>query len=178
MSRLAQTRPGAISAGLLLVTAGCGVGSFFWEPLRWIDAHANELSTSDGVAVAMGIAAVAAIGAGFAGVVVAFAISSERPAVIEFRNIVGPLLKANWSSVIRCAFAAAILALTAGTLFAAKVYGWAAWISIAAVALLLHSMARNLYLFSVLLEVIAIGDERDKRVNNVVPVDKVITAVG
>jgi hypothetical protein len=123
----------------------------------------------------MGIAAVAAIGAGFAGVIVAFAISSERPTVIEFRNKVGPLLEANWSSVIGCSFAAAILALAAGTLFATKANAAAGWTAIAAVALLLHSMARNMYLFSVLLQVIAIGDKRDKQAANIVPIAKVIT---
>lgn len=173
--RWAQTRPAVITGLLVAATIGCGVASLHWAPLQSINHRAADLASGDAVGVTMGIASVAAIGAGFAGVVVAYAISSERPTVVEFRSMVGPLLKANWLSVIGCSFSAALLALLGGALFAMEAATWAAWVSIAAVALLLHSIARNMYLFLVFLDVIAIGDERDKRAAAVVPIESVIT---
>lgn len=174
-SRLAQTKPGAISAALVILAITCGLTSQLWAPLRWINEQCEAMTSGDGVMVAIGVASVAAIGAGFAGVVVAYAISSERPVVVEFRSKVGPLLKSNWLSVIGCSFSAAILGLVGATLFAASVPTIAAWTSILAVALLLHGVLRNMYLFSVFLKVVALGDERDKQAAAVVPLSKVVT---
>lgn len=169
------TNPGLITGLIIVATVGCGIGSRYWAPLRWINERAGEVQASDGAMIAMGVASVAAIGAGFSGVVVAYAISSERPTVVEFRRRVGPLLKANWMSVINCSFSSAVLALADGTLFVTGHPSAAAWVSVAAVGLLLHGMARSMYLFSVFLEVVALGDRRDNAAAAVIPLDKVVT---
>ncbi|WP_341266924.1 hypothetical protein [Gordonia malaquae] len=129
------------------------------------------------IMVAVGIASTAAVVAGFAGVVVAYGMSSDRPVIIRFRYDVGPTLKKNWMSVIGGSFASAFGGLTGAALFAAALGAIGTWICIAASAVLLHSVGRCLFLFSLLLDVIAAGDERDRSTERTVPVDQAVGVV-
>ncbi|WP_128383022.1 hypothetical protein [Mycobacteroides abscessus] len=158
-----ENKPIIITAFLVVATASYRV--LVWRqilpPFLEHTLANTELSVS--VAIALGLASVAAIAAGFAGAIIVFGISADSAIMRSFRAKTEHLLRPNWKSVIGSAFMSAILGLFCAYFLAAD------WIWLAAPALalgtllLLHSIIRMIWLFGVLLSLVTTQDQKNVR---------------
>lgn len=121
------------------------------------------------VASYVGLAATAAVAAGFAGVVIVFGLSGQTPVFLRFRTKSGERMRANWISIIGCAFAAAGLGLLAAVLQIASAYALGIALFELGVFLFVHSAARTVWVLLVLIKVVQVDDGNQLREANTIP---------
>ncbi|BBY38467.1 hypothetical protein MMAN_26010 [Mycobacterium mantenii] len=161
-----ENRPIVVTASLTTVVAAWRI--LAWRkvlpsPLEYLLSH-TDLSVT--VAIALGLASVAAVAAGFAGFIIIFGISSDSSIMRAFRAKTELYLRPNWKSIISNAFLAAVLGLACAVFLAAH-WIWVAAVSLALGALLLvHSMVRMVWLFGILLALVSTQDQKDSKKAN------------
>ena len=116
-----------------------------------------------GVSIALGLASVSAIAAGFAGAIIVFGISADTEIMRKFRLRTAKALRSNWISVIGSSFASAVVSLVAAVFVAAEWFALAAPTLTFGLLLLIHGLVRMLWLFGVLLEIVQLQDDRTDR---------------
>jgi hypothetical protein len=158
-----EDNPTVITAVLVAVVAGWRI--CVWRRLvpSYIETFLSKTDPTISVPIALGLASVAAIAAGFAGAIIVFGISSDSVIMQAFRKKTGNALRANWKSVIASSFASAVLGLFGATLIAAHWIWLAAPTLLLGVLLLLHSLTRMVWLFGVLLNLVATQDHQIDR---------------
>jgi hypothetical protein len=121
----------------------------------------------------LGAATVAAMVAGFAGVVVIFALGSgsERFRYMRIRG--GLRLRSNWTSVVAVSFLAAGLSVAAAFMRLTDIDGWI-WAFEASALFLIHASCRLVWLLRQIASVV-VSDDLDQHEENVrAPLDAVI----
>lgn len=109
--------------------------------------------------LSIGVAGVAAMVGGFAGVVVVFGLSSNDARFRQVRIKASTSLRRNWMSIVTTPLAAAFGAVIAATLATATWTGAALWVLEVCVLLALHGALRLVVLLSELVKVVHAGDE-------------------
>jgi hypothetical protein len=132
-----------------------------WLLKQYITDTGDFMLDPSGVsAVYLGLSAVAAISAGFAGVIIVFGLTSESTVFRNFRQDSGDRLSANWTSVIASAFLSSALSLGAALFqlidrpFVANIFFELGCL------LLLHSAIRSVWVMRLLLNLVGIEDNR------------------
>lgn len=138
-----------------------------WLLKHYITEDGNfALDPSPVSAVYLGLSAVAAISAGFAGVIIVFGLTSESIVFRNFRRRSGTRLSANWTSVIASAFIASALSLGAALVqlldrpFVANVLFELGCL------LLLHSAVRSVWVMRLLLQLVSVDDHNKTSAEN------------
>jgi uncharacterized membrane protein YhdT len=111
------------------------------------------------IPIYLGMGALAAISAGFAGVVIVFGITSQSKLFRRFRRRAENRLSATWSSVISLSFVAAALSIVASLFEAAGCYRISGALFLLGCLLLIHSTIRLLWIMHVLLKLVSADDK-------------------
>lgn len=122
--------------------------------------------------LALGVAAVAAMVGGFAGVVVVFGLSNEDERFRLVRIKASTSLRRNWMSIVTTPLAAAFGAIIAAALATAWWTGAAVWILEACLLLAAHGAVRLVILLSELVRVVHYADEAAQQAANTVDEDE------
>lgn len=153
-----RDRPWTVTLGLVAAVAGHAALSIRWPALDiWSRLIQSEF---DQVALYLGLAGVAAMAGGFAGVVIVFGLESQGERFLTFRTAGGRSLRSNWLSVIGSSFGSAGLAVGAALLDGlggSSAGGWAFELS---ALLITHAILRMLGLLSSMMRVVAADDRK------------------
>lgn len=133
-----------------------------WVPNIWESFGASNISGVQ-VPVQLGLAGVAALAGGFAGVVTVFALSSNSPQFRGFRREAGTTLRSNSVSIVASSFGSAGVALSAATLTASSWQWITPWLFELGVLLVLHATIRMIWLFGMLIRVVNEDDRQASR---------------
>ncbi|MCW2904135.1 MAG: hypothetical protein JWO67_6400 [Streptosporangiaceae bacterium] len=157
---LAQDRPALVNAVLgLLVFA-------YWllcrsHPKQNIALILDKAATrGEIVTLHLGVAALAAMTAGFAGVVVVFGLTADAERFRQLRREGDHRLRATWVSVVSSSFLSAFVAVGAATAALANWVQPSVWATLVAVFLLAHAAVRLLWMLTALARV-KHGDDQD-----------------
>jgi hypothetical protein len=171
---IAEDHPGRVNLVLTcLVAAQAFVAHFWLHGLSPGRALTRSASVGNASVLFLGGATVAAMVAGFAGVVVVFALSSTSDRVQVFRRAGGRRLLSNWTSPVSVAFLAAALSLAASYLCLVHARGWAWWFELS-LLYLTHGAVRLLWLLRTLARIVASDDKGDAELRSRAPVESVI----
>lgn len=132
-------------AGAVLVVAGVGIHRALYGTVSLLPDVPKAVADATTIAVPiyLAFAGVVAIVAGFAGVVVVFALGQHTENFVILRRRGGRQLRANWSSPIATSFVAAF-GCVATALLAVAGHGFAAWWIFEALFLLAATAAARL----------------------------------
>jgi hypothetical protein len=157
---LAQDRPVVVNVVLGLLVTGYWL-LCHWHPQLNIARILDRAATNGEVAsLHLGVSALAAMTAGFSGVVVVFGLTADAERFRQLRREGGDRLRANWVSVVSLSFVAAFIAV-AGAL--ASLAGWvqpSVWAVVVALLLLAHAAVRLVWMLTGLARVKK-GDDVD-----------------
>lgn len=153
-----------------VITLLLGGTTVLWRILVWqqkappvVEDILSKPDVEVSVAIALGLASVAAIAAGFAGAIIIFGISADTPIMRAFRAKTETYLRANWKSVIGSSFLSAIVGLVCAFCLAAQWVWLAAPTLIFGALLLVHAIVRMVWLFGILLSLVSTQDMKDSR---------------
>ena len=152
-----QVRPYAVTAAawILVVLYTPAVALLDWHfPLYSLLKNAGDGAA---VAVALGLASIAATAAGFVGVIVVFGLSGESDALARFRQRTHTYMRPNWVSVIGSSFASSAAGVCSALLIASGHYDSAAATLCLAIVFLSHALIRVLWLFRTLMDVMSVS---------------------
>lgn len=159
----AQDYPIVVNVGLLAVVVGYWATTVSWWPSLSVARGLDQVSTSENLmTLHLGAAALAAMVAGFSGVVVVFGLSGESERFRRLRDAGGRRLHANWISVVGTSFTGAFLALTCAGLALAGLDQVSVWTGIYAVLLSAHGATRLIWLLGALARVVR-GEDGDRK---------------
>jgi len=170
--RLASTswladHPGGVSTALTaLVAVHAVLASVF---LSVIDPYKNlafEPNTSTAVTIYLGLAAAAAIVAGFAGVIIVFTIGSEARRIRLFRFNAGEALQRSWIAAVAEPLLATLLGLLAAVTQVTSGKVLAPWLFELGVVLFSHGALRQLWLLWHLIEIVHADDHVAEEADN------------
>jgi hypothetical protein len=170
---MCRKRIGAILRDWPGVTTGCLAGivvvhslvakyaNWPWMLKSYItETGASAVDSQVASAVYLGLSAIAAISAGFAGVIIVFGLTSESKVFRDFRRASGERLSVNWTSVIASAFlssasslAAALAQLLDRPFVANMLFEFGC-------LLLLHSAVRSVWVLRLLLRLVSVDDRK------------------
>ncbi|MFA4083037.1 hypothetical protein ONA92_15175 [Mycobacteroides salmoniphilum] len=140
------------------------IGRRYHWSFDWLIVPTNDLDSGSVVEVYLGLAAVAAITAGFAGVIIVFGLTPQSDLFRRFRREAGAPMVANWVSIMSNAFLAAALSIAAAALEALSHHPVAATLFLTGCLLFTHSASRSLALLKALLILVKNDDEAQVRV--------------
>lgn len=118
--------------------------------------------------LAIGVAAVAAMVGGFAGVVVVFGLSSEDERFRKVRINASTSLRRNWMSIVTTPLAAAFGSIVAAAFATAWWTSASVWILEVCVLLAAHGAVRLVILLNELVRVVSYADEAAQQEENTV----------
>lgn len=158
MRNIAKDWPFTITALLVLITAiHAAVAHFVSWP--WLLPHFLTPAEPGALAtIYLGMGAVAAISAGFAGVIIVFGLTPTSDLFRRFRQRSGERMVSNWLSVIGSAFCAAAFSLLAAFLDTIGYRFWGGFAFELGSLLLLHSAVRSLWVLRILLDLVRAED--------------------
>jgi hypothetical protein len=113
--------------------------------------------------VYLGLAGVAAICGGFAGVIIVFGLTPSSDLFRKFRLDAGERMVANWISVITNSFLAAAVGIVAGTLESLTFHAIGAFVFVAGGLLLAHSSIRSIWILHKLLTLVRNDDAKTQQ---------------
>jgi len=157
--------PGITTTILTLIVAIHALGAKYagwpWMLKRFItELGTSTLDSSIASAVYLGLSAVAAISAGFAGVIIVFGLTSNSEVFRNFRRTSGNRLSSNWTSVIASAFLASGLSIGAALAQINDRPFVANMLFELGCLLLLHSAVRSVWVLRLLLQLLTVDDEK------------------
>lgn len=163
IKRVARDWPGLITlalTGLVGVHAlGAKYAGWPWMLRHYIsESGISALDSGVVSAVYIGLSAIAAVSAGFAGVIIVFGLTSESDVFRQFRRTSGERLSANWTSVIASAFIASGLSIAASVAQLVERPFVANILFELGCLLLLHSAIRSVWVLRLLLKLISVAD--------------------
>ncbi|MBF6446567.1 hypothetical protein IU429_02680 [Nocardia elegans] len=147
-----------IAIGLVVAVVMHAALTFLWKWLNPYKSLAVDTNTGTAVTLYLGAAAAAAIVAGFAGVVIVFAIGSTSRRVRIFRFRAGEALQGAWIAVVAEPFAATLLGFIAAIVQLTSGRQIAPWFFELALALLAHGGVLLLWILNHLMEIVYADD--------------------
>lgn len=148
--------PEVVNLLLLVLVAGHWRAATRWEsfpnPLASIASAENILD------LYLGILAFSSLLAGFAGIVVVFAMAPESESLRRLRELGGSRLAANWVSPVTCSITGAVGAVGASVTLLAGHPKVAAWVIEATMLVILHGLVRMLWLLRSLINIVSKED--------------------
>ncbi|WP_295823941.1 hypothetical protein [uncultured Microbacterium sp.] len=169
--------PGFVTVVIVVAVVAQVVVSF-WVPVvspGHIFLPLAEAERSTAVAdLALGVAGVAAMVGGFAGVVVVFGLSSDDERFRKVRLKAATSLQRNWTSVVTTPLVAAFGALVAATLARATWIDGAAWVLELCVLLAAHGAVRLVVVLFELVKVVHNSDLATQRSSDTADTDDVL----
>ncbi|WP_087483569.1 hypothetical protein [Brachybacterium massiliense] len=148
----AQERPWRVLCVSMVVSLLLGALSAFLPCKLRLGLDLN------GVELALGVLALASILAGFAGVVVVFALQSGSALFVSFRAEGGAVLRRAWLFLVRVSFLAAAASLLSAGAFALDLPLGARTLLFASVALSIQSALTMLWLLRLLVDAVGVED--------------------
>lgn len=169
-------RPAAVTGILVAFVAAHVLVSLVWFPglspaNLFASVDAQDLPTAIS-SLSLGVAAVAAMVGGFAGVVVVFGLSSDDERFRLVRLNASTSLRRNWTSIVTTPLAAAFGAILAASVATAGVAAAAIWILEACLLLAAHGAVRLVVLLNELVRVVHYADEATQKAANTVDDDE------
>lgn len=134
------------------------ISYFAFQKFKW-QLNFGEINHSLVGEMYLGLAAVAAISGGFAGVIIVFGLTPTSDLFRKFRLDAGDRMAANWVSVFTNSFLAAAIAIIATVLEVANFDTIARFVFAAGCLLLLHSCIRSIWILHQLLTLVRNDDE-------------------
>ncbi|MCW2092660.1 UNVERIFIED_ORG: hypothetical protein M2328_005940 [Rhodococcus erythropolis] len=158
--RVLRDWPGVVTLVLFLVVGACTVAAFVRHWPWLLPFRADELDSSTVASIYLGLAAVGAIYAGFAGVIIVFGLTPTSDLFRTFRLSAGDRMVSNWISVIASGFVGSGLSLSAAVLevLGSKLMGSALFVIGA--LLLIHSAGRSVWILTLLLKLVKADDQQ------------------
>lgn len=153
-----QDHPGIVTAGILVPVCIHGAVGLKWPGITLLPAISDQTEIWQ---LYLGISGLAAMIAGFAGVVVVFAMTPGIGRLRRLRVKGGKRLEANLLSPVTTSFFAAFLAAGAATLEAAGASTPAVWMFEAGLLVSAHGALRLLWLLQALVAVVRAQDRED-----------------
>ena len=156
--------PSIVTGGLLSLVLLQWLLSWLWLP--WLSPLEWTLEVPEGErpaafsALATGVAGVAAMVGGFAGVVVVFGLSSNDARFREVRLKASTSLRRNWTSIVTTPLFAAFGAIGSAALATSRHETSSLWVLEACVILAAHGALRLVVLLSALVKVVHASDEQ------------------
>jgi hypothetical protein len=140
--------------------------------LRWLNPYKSfeDPNSSNPITIYLGLASASAIIAGFAGVVLVFAVGSPAQRIRQFRTSAGEPLQRLWLTVVAEPFAATFISLLACVTQLTSGHLVAPWLMEAGFVLLGHSAMRLLWLLWAVVKIVAADDIEVTRDENSVAV--------
>ena len=168
-------RPGWITVILTAIVAAHAVLAWRYP---WLDLFkalrpGDRDVTNVAVSLYLGTAGVAAIIAGFAGVILVFVVGSPSPRLRTFRDSSGRPLQKTWTSVIAEPFAATLFGIIAATTQTTSGRVMAPWLFELAVVLLTHVALRLLWLLRSLVALVSAEDHDATCDEKALPLDEI-----
>lgn len=162
-----KDRPALVTGGLIIIAVLYTFAAWLWPAVDFFALLRAPPERLDSVvSLYLGVAGVAAVGAGFAGVVIVFGLDTQSEKFLDFRSDGREPLTRNWMSVIGSSIVSAALAAGAA-LSVLLEFGRAGTAMFAlAVLLIAHALVRMLWLLRVLMRVVAAGDRATRRERN------------
>jgi hypothetical protein len=162
---IARDWPGIVSlilcAAVVIHMVGAKYANWPWMLKRYInDAGASTVDSSAAGAVYLGLSAVAAISAGFAGVIIVFGLTSGSDVFRKFRDASGERLSSNWTSVIASASLASGFSILAALAQLIDRPFVANMLFELGCLLLLHSAIRSVWVLRLLLRLVKVDDRK------------------
>jgi hypothetical protein len=155
----AADRPVQVTLTLTsLIAAHAVLATAFVPAMNPYKSIKIDSNTGTAVTLYLGLAAAAAIVAGFAGVIMVFTIGSEIRRVRSFRFTAGKALQRSWMTAIVEPFLATFLGIIAAVTQMTSGKVIAPWLFELGVALLTHGSARLLWLLHELIEIVYADD--------------------
>lgn len=154
-----------------LVAAHAVLSTVFLPVVNPYKSFGTDPNAGTAVTIYLGLAAAAAIVAGFAGVIIIFTIGSEAHRVRIFRLKAGQVLHRTWVTVVVEPLLATFLGIVAAVtqLTSGKVA--APWLFELGVVLLAHGSLRLLWLLHELIEIVHADDQTSDGSTQEVPAD-------
>lgn len=158
-----QDRPVGVSVVLVGLVAVHALAAIWWPRLSpWVSYSKPAPDAIGTIAsVYLGLAGVAALAAGFAGVVIVFGLDSKSARFLEFRDHANVSLHGNWTSVIVSSFVAAGLGLAAAALVPGAGIVVPPWCFELGCLMVAHAAARMVWLLRVLMGVVKEDDRAE-----------------
>ena len=161
MKALAQDRPSFVNV-LLGVCVGVYWAVCHWYPGQNIARILDRAATNGEITTLhLGVAALGAMTAGFAGVVVVFGLTANAERFRQLRREGGQRLRATWVSVVALSFFSAFLSVGAATAALADWDQPSVWVTLLAVLLLAHASVRLVWMLTSLARV-QHADDQDR----------------
>ncbi|MFD4958428.1 hypothetical protein [Microbacterium sp. NPDC058389] len=156
--------PSAVTCSLIGLVVLQWLLSWLWlpslSPLQWT-LDVPEADRPDAFAsLATGVAGVAAMVGGFAGVVVVFGLSSNDERFRQVRIKASTSLRRNWTSIVTTPLFAAFGAMGAAALATSRHETMSLWVLEGCVLLAAHGAVRLVVLLSALVKVVHASDEQ------------------
>ncbi|MGH3759888.1 hypothetical protein [Actinophytocola sp.] len=152
-------RPTQVALSLaLLVATHAALATVLLPALNPYKSIGLEPNTGTAVTLYLGLAAAAAIVAGFAGVIIVFTIGSEAGRIRQFRFAAGKALHRSWMTVVIEPFLATLLGIVAAATQVTSGKGAAPWLFELGVVLLTHGAIRLIWLLHELVEIVYADD--------------------
>ncbi|MBI4941413.1 hypothetical protein [Kineosporia sp. R_H_3] len=149
---------------LLLVATGIhGAASIKWPSANVLAPLARSDYAASANELLLGVAGLAGLASGFAGVVIVFGLQSPSHRFRRFRWAGGRSLRANWGSVMITPIIAGFSAVVGAILLGLNHMSSATWLLEATLVLLAHSCARLAWLLGALAGLVAADDDHDER---------------
>lgn len=169
-------RPSTVTAILAAIVVVHFAISKLWVPelspsILFATVDPKELPAAI-ASLSLGVAAVAAMVGGFAGVVVVFGLSSEDERFRLVRVNASTSLRSNWMSIVTTPLAAAFGAILAAAFATATRTGVAIWILEVCLLLAAHGAVRLVILLNELVRVVHIADEAAQKATNTIDDDE------
>jgi len=165
-------RPSTVTFLLGLIVAMHFFASWLWfpfiSPASLFYAVPEQDFPNAVASLAIGLAAVAAMVGGFAGVVVVFGLSSADERFRLVRINASTSLRRNWMSIVTTPLAAAFGAIVAATLATASLTSPALWILEVCLLLAAHGAVRLIVLLNELVRVVHYADEAAQKAASMV----------
>lgn len=158
--------PSVVTCGLIGLVILQWLLSWTWfpwlSPLQWA-LDVPEANRPDAFAsLATGVAGVAAMVGGFAGVVVVFGLSSNDERFRQVRLKASTSLRRNWTSIVTTPLFAAFGAMGAAALATGRHETSSLWVLEACVLLAAHGALRLVVLLAALVKVVHASDEQNE----------------
>jgi hypothetical protein len=154
-----QDWPWVVNGVALAAVVAYWVSTWRWRGVsapRLLDAGASDAEV---MTLHLGVAALAAMVAGFSGVVVIFGLSGDSKRMRRLRDLGGDRLQANWTSVVAVAFSGAFIAVICAGLALGGLPEPSLWVGMYAVLLTGHGSLRLIWLLQTLARIVRTEDQ-------------------
>ncbi|MPZ84472.1 MAG: hypothetical protein GEV28_30415 [Actinophytocola sp.] len=142
-----------------LIAAHAVLGTSLLSAVNPYKSFGVDANAGTAVTIYLGLAAAAAIVAGFAGVIIIFTIGSEAQRVRMFRRTAGQVLHRSWLTVVAEPVLATFLGIVAAVTQLTSGHVVAPWLFELGLVLLAHGSLRLLWLLHELVEIVHADDQ-------------------